>query len=599
MFFSALTGPTALVAWAAVFAVVGASHVRRHWQGREHVRFAVPCLAAAALTVACLGVQSPTLRLLPYALAPAVLAMSHVLSRRTRRDHEEMLALRAALEERSRDLAEADAAKTRFLATISHEVRTPLNGILGVNRMLLQALPAGRERELAEIVQAQGRSLLAIINDILDYSKIEAGRFVLEPADFSLRRVLNEAARAHREQAKGKGLRFVEEIDGAVPYRVHGDALRVRQVLDNLLVNAVKFTERGSVTLRARPEGPAIRFEVQDTGIGLDAATLAGLFQPFTQADSSTTRKYGGTGLGLAIVKSLVEMMGGTLGATGERGKGATFWMVLPLGPPQEPAGPLTPMEARTPIHGRLAIGSAGRALLAEDNAINRMVTVALLQEYGWSVEVATNGADAVAAFRRRAFDIVFLDCRMPELDGYGAARQMREHEAGGRRTPILALTAHALASEAERCRDAGMDDCLTKPIGAALMATVLQRWKPSAAPGGAAPALDPETLDDLARRSPALLRQLLEHYLGSIPGEITALRATAERGEKEPLKERAHELAGSALMVGARELARRLRVLENLDPTTSVLEALDRVEEEHRRVLATLTTRLGALAPP
>jgi len=540
---------------------------------------------------------------LPLVVLATVLAVLVVWNVRVRRANRDLVVLQSELESRTRELGEANDAQTRFLASISHEIRTPLNGILGVNRMLLQSLGEGREREreLAEIVQAQGRALLAIINDILDYSKIEAGRFVLEPADFGLRRVINDAARVHREQAQGKGLAFVVEVDAAVPARVHGDAVRLRQVLDNLLANAVKFTERGEVGLRVRPEGHAVRFEVRDTGIGVDAATLAGLFKPFTQADTSTTRRYGGTGLGLAIAKSLVEMMGGTIGGSGAAGQGATFWIVVPLGPAQQPGGPMTPQEPRTPIYGIAPVRPRGQALLAEDNAINRMVTVALLRDAGWQVDVATNGLEAVAAFERRRYDLVLMDCRMPELDGYGAAQRIRAHEAGRTpRTPIVALTAHAVAGEADRCRAAGMDDYLTKPIGGALLARVLDEWGPRA-PGDAAAAEDTEVidasvLDDLGRRSAPLLRQLLENYVAAVPGEVAELRAVAARGDLEAARARAHDLAGTALLVGARTLARRLRSIEALDSEAAMglLDALSAVEEEHRRVVAALAARLA-----
>jgi len=538
---------------------------------------------------------------LPLVVLATVLVVLVVWNVRMRKANRDLVTLQSELESRTRELGEANDAQTRFLASISHEIRTPLNGILGVNRMLLQSLGEGREREreLAEIVQAQGRALLAIINDILDYSKIEAGRFVLEPADFSLRRVINDAARVYREQARAKGLELVLELDATVVgRRFHGDAVRLRQIIDNLLANAVKFTERGSVTLRVGFEGEAVRLSVEDTGIGVDAATLAGLFKPFTQADTSTTRRYGGTGLGLAIAKNLVEMMGGTIGATGTKGQGACFWILVPLGPAQQPAGPTTPQEPRTPIYGIAPVRPCGQALLAEDNAINRMVTVALLQEAGWQVDVATNGVEAVAAFGRREYDLVLMDCRMPELDGYGAAQQMRQQEAGReRRTPIVALTAHAVAGEAERCRAAGMDDYLTKPIGGALLGRVLDEWGPRGRDGGLADdAVDPSVLDDLGRRSAALLRQLLEHYLAAVPAEVAELRAVAARGDLESARARAHDLAGSALLVGAKELARRLRSIEALDSEAAMglLDALSAVEEEHRRVVAALAARLA-----
>jgi signal transduction histidine kinase/CheY-like chemotaxis protein/HPt (histidine-containing phosphotransfer) domain-containing protein len=606
-----LDAPLPLIVLGAVFAIVGLSHVRLHWHGRTHVRFGLFSLGACLATLVCASFDHPVVRILPYGLALAVFAGSHALSRQMRRSHAALVARRAELEsgiaahtaalaERSRELTEAGAAQARFLASISHEIRTPLNGILGVNRMLLKSLAAGAERDLAEVVQSQGRSLLAIINDILDYSKIEAGRFALDPADFSLRRAINDTARVYGEQARGKGLEFVLDVDDAVPYRVHGDGMRLRQIVDNLLANAVKFTERGSVTLRVRADGTTVRFEIADTGIGVDDATLAGLFQPFTQGDSSTTRRYGGTGLGLAIAKSLVEMMGGTIGASGERGRGSRFWIVAPLGAAQLPAGPLTPRGPRTPMSGVLPVAHVGHALLAEDNAINRMVTVALLQDAGWTADVATNGVEAVEAFERRTYDLVLMDCRMPALDGYDAAAQMRRHETDGRRTPIVALTAHAFAGEADRCRAAGMDDYLTKPISGGLLAEVLERWRPAVVAPAAGPALDPGVLDDLGRRSSTLLRQLLEHYLGSIPAEVGQLCGEVHRGETERISARAHDLAGSALLVGARELARRLRRLETPDAETRgrLPEAMAEVEDEHRRVLEALGTRLGTLPP-
>ena len=232
---------------------------------------------------------------------------------------------------------------------------------------------------------------------------------------------------------------------------------------------------------------------------------------------------------------------------------------------------------------------------MAEDNAINRMVTVALLQDAGWVVDVAQNGVEAVAAFEKREYDLVFMDCRMPELDGYGATARMRAIEGGKRHTPIVALTAHAVEGEAERCRAAGMDDYVTKPIGGALLARVLEQWRPGAPSAEASAAVDAEVLDDLGRRSPSLLRQMLEHYVRAVPGEIAELRAAAVRGESEAMGARAHDLAGSALLVGAKELARRLRAVESLDSASGVgaIDALAAVQDEHERVLLALAARL------
>ena len=552
-------------------------------------------------------------RLVSAGFVSMAVAMAVTLNRRFRRTHRELVALQqeletrvaqrtAALEERSRELAEANEAKTRFLASVSHEIRTPLNGILGINRLLLRSPLEGRQRELGEIVQAQGRSLLAIINDILDYSKIEAGRFGLDPIDFSLRAVVEEVARVHAEQAKAKGVAFERHLEPSLPDALHGDSARLRQVLDNLLSNAVKFTDSGRVALsvtRAEGAGPEVvlRFEVSDTGVGVDPATVSALFQPFTQADPSTTRRYGGTGLGLAIAKSLVEMMAGTIGGSGRRDGGATFWFTLPLEPahgePMDAAARAEPgPEPAAPLpHAGV------RVLVAEDNPVNRIVTVGLLEEAGCEVTTAGNGVEAVSAFRRAAFDLVLMDCRMPEMDGYTAAAEMRRLEAGGRRTPIVALTAHAVAGEAERCRAAGMDDCVGKPAGPDLIAGILTRWVPLPEPEAAQGITsDTSTLDALERKSPRLYRSLLTQYARHVPGEIQELRAAVATRELARVRALAHTLAGSAQFVGALPLARLLREVEAGDGPVDLAAWMARVEKEHAVVLDRINARMAVV---
>ena len=508
-----------------------------------------------------------------------------------RRDLEARVTERTAeLAERSRELAEANDTRSRFFARVSHEIRTPLSGILGINRMLMQTGLEGRQRELAEIVQAQGGTLLTIINDILDYSKMEAGRFGLAASDFSLRDTIDEVARVHGEQARAKHVGFVVEVDASLPSEVYGDAVRLRQVLDNLLSNAVKFTDSGSIKLRAArlasdPADVVARFEVADTGIGLGAAAARVLFQPFIQADSSTTRRHGGTGLGLAIAKSLVEMMGGEIGCLGEPGRGSTFWFTIRVEAVRQRGEPRVLLAASGP--GPRPRAKRGHVLLAEDNAINGMVGVALLEEAGCTVDVVSTGIEAVAACARRRYDLVLMDCRMPEMDGYRATEAIRRAEAGASRVPIVALTAHAVDSETGRCLDAGMDDCITKPASPEIIAQVLNRWLREANP------LSAGTLDDLERRSPAVLRTVIQHYVAGIPTDVARLRTAVGRGDRERIVDIAHDLAGSAMVVGAHDLATLLRVVEREAAGVDLASWIDRVATEHHHVIDALQARI------
>ena len=541
-----------------------------------------------------------------------LLALVWVLVARVRRQTAELVTLTrdlearvaertAALEERTRELTDANAARSRFFARVSHEIRTPLSGILGVNRMLLQTPLAGRQRELADIVQAQGDTLLAIINDILDYSKMEAGRFRLAPTEFSIRETVDEASRVYGEQARARHVQFLVESDPAIPERVTGDAVRLRQVLDNLLSNAVKFTDTGSITLRvtrlaSAPSEVSAKFEVADTGIGFGAAAARVLFQPFIQ-DESTGRAEGGTGLGLAIAKSLVEMMGGDIGCVGTPGRGSTFWFTIRVGAvtgsvDNRATGAALAPSPRVPPRTESEPGITlravphGRVLVAEDNAVNRMVTVAILEGAGCTVDVVSTGVEAVAACARLRYDLVLMDCRMPELDGYHAAQQIRLAEGAMQHVPIVALTAQAVDGERERCVAAGMDDCITKPATPEVIAQLLDRWcrRPDA-PVVAA------TLDDLEARSPAVLRAVIEHYLAGIPTDMAHLQTAIDNGHVERVRSMAHDLAGSALVVGARTLAGLLRQAEH-DDTVALDAWFTAVDAEHRRVLDALRQR-------
>jgi signal transduction histidine kinase/CheY-like chemotaxis protein len=496
----------------------------------------------------------------------------------------------------------ASTAKSRFLANISHELRTPLNAVIGLAELLLDDTLTTEQREYVAAICSSGKDLLEIIDDLLDFSKIEAGRLKLRTTKFSLPDAVNDTVLLLAQRAKTKGLSLKVTIDPRVPGVLRGDRYRLRQILTNLIGNAIKFTERGGIGVEVRSHNDTerrviLRFAVTDTGIGISKEAVPMLFQPFSQIDMSPARRHAGTGLGLAVSKQLVELMRGEIGVTSELDKGSTFWFTTVF-EKQRPFETSLSTPSHHPKEGYRLFRARQEhpILVADDNAVNQKVAARMLEKMGCKVDVVSNGREAIAAVEKAQYGMIFMDCQMPDLDGIEATREIRRLQGRKHLTVIIAMSANAVQGEEEKYLAAGMDDYICKPVTTAAFALMLEKWSVGEAATEQCAAKDVEpprgrAIVDAARLAalrqlsddPDFLPSLLALFLSETPGRLTELRRAICAQDPQTVQTVAHLQKGSCVNIGAEEMANRCQKLESLADLQQLSEAevtLDSIEQ-------------------
>lgn len=532
-----------------------------------------------------------------------------------------------ALMEAAATAERANKAKSQFLANMSHEIRTPMNGVLGNVEILKTSPLSEQQNRIVGTVHSSATTLLEIIDEILDLSKIEAGRLKLNFEPLDVRDVVDEQIDFFTEQARQKGVHLRALIPTDLPSPLVGDPVRLRQVLTNLISNAIKFTHAGKVSVGLsvvgeRADSVILQFEVEDSGIGIPPDMRDQIFQAFTQADASTTRRFGGTGLGLAICKQLVEMMGGVIGVESDVEMGSRFWFTVPLKRAALSDSPAKANRFSSPqkmIDLSQAVPIDAHILLAEDNSINQNVACTALEQLGCTVDLATNGKEAVRAVRERNYDLILMDCLMPEMDGFDATRMIRAaEEAGGnrQRIPIIALTANALASDREDCLAAGMDDHIGKPFRMMELRERLVSWLKQPAPStpkseDRSPQswqerVDPDIFDVTTLNELNMLKggddghfaavDLIRSFCQEGNDKIEVLKTAIDRDDYPAVRELAHTLKSSGAAVGAKRVQSRAATLQRL-AEQSVMDGAEELHAEIEGCMDELTRALDHMS--
>lgn len=490
----------------------------------------------------------------------------------------------------------ASTAKSEFLANMSHELRTPMSGVIGMMDLLLDGPLTVEQREQLKTAENCAHSLLALLNDLLDLSKIEAGKMELEEIPFDVRKLAADCVRTHQLQADGKGVILSWDADSAVPQRLLGDPLRMRQILANLLSNAVKFTEKGWVRASIRlapaevcPGQPVtLEISVADTGPGISPEKQAWIFEKFTQADGSISRRFGGTGLGLTITKSLVELHGGSVTVESEVRKGSTFTVMLPV--LIAPELPVSPERRSDSVLGSGPASEQGSILLAEDNIINQKVVISLLRKKGYQVDVANNGQEALDRLAAGSYKLILMDVQMPVLDGLEATRRIRKNPAWAG-LPIVAMTAHAMNGDRERCLHAGMNAYLAKPMDHKHLVKLVEQYLAEGLAGSPMPA-EPSSVATGGAES-ALVDQMVQLFLQVAPERVKKMHQLALAGDLESLRRDAQKLRVAALSISAGDVARSADGLDGAVARADIGAACASLAELERALLALSGSRV------